>query len=342
MDTNTTLAVPGPEFWTSVDPLREVLHLMRMGGVFYALSELGEPWGMDLPAIPDTMMFHFVTEGRCWLEVGDEEAEVLEPGTLALVPHGRGHRLVSKPGGAAVDLFSIPRTELSDRYELIRYGGEGPLTRLVCGAVHFENPAARQLVELLPPVICTRADGAPEVEWLHSTLRFMASEARDLKPGGETVITRLADVLVIQTLRTWLAGDTGYSRKDRPGWLRALHDPRAGRAIALVHRNPEAPWSVATLAAKVGMSRSAFAAHFKSLAGETPMQYVTRWRMLLATSLLHEEDVQLAELAARVGYQSEAAFSRAFKRSTGMSPGRVRRAGPKSRSGNGAPGTGGL
>lgn len=327
MDIDTKLAVPGPVFWTSADPLREVLHLMRMGGVFYALSELGEPWGMDLPAIPDTMMFHFVTEGRCWLEVGDEDPVVLEPGILALVPHGRGHRLLSRPGGAAVDLFAIPRTELSDRYELIRYGGEGPLTRLVCGAVHFDNPAARQLVELLPPVIRVQADGAPQVEWLHSTLRFMASEARDLKPGGETVITRLADVLVVQTLRTWLAGEAEHPGTARSSWLRALHDPRAGQAIALVHRSPEAPWSVATLAAEVGMSRSAFAAHFKELAGETPMQYVTRWRMLLATSLLHENDIPLAQLATRVGYQSEAAFSRAFKRIVGMPPGRVRRSG---------------
>ena len=207
---------------------------------------------------------------------------------------------------------------------MIRHGGDGPVTRLICGAVHFDNPAARQLIDFLPPVIGIRADGAPEVEWLHSTLRFMAAEARHLKPGGETVITRLADVLVIQTIRAWLADEGRHVRSAQPNWLKALHDPRAGRAIAMIHRRPEADWSVESLAAEVGMSRSAFAAHFRDLAGETPMQYATRWRMLLAASLLYEKDVPLAELAARVGYRSEAAFSRAFKRVMGVTPGRVR------------------
>jgi AraC-like DNA-binding protein len=298
---------------------------MRMSGTFYALSELTAPWGMDLPAIPDTMMFHFVTEGRCWLEVDGLDPRVLEPGTLALVPHGRGHRLVSEAGGPAVDLFAIPREELSERYELIRHGGGGALTRLVCGAVHFDNPAARQLVEFLPRLICVDTWNATQVEWLHGTLRFMASEARQLRPGGETVITRLADVLVIQTLRSWLADEAACGSDCEGSWLRAIQDPQIGRAIVLVHRDPAAPWTVQGLAAAVGMSRSGFAVRFKEVAGVTPLQYVTRWRMLLAASRLQEGDATLAELSDQFGYRSEAAFSRAFKRAMGTSPGRMRR-----------------
>lgn len=321
MDTTLRATIPGASVWRSGDPLAEILHLMRMSGTFYAVSDLSGPWGMDMPPLPDSMMFHFVTEGRCWLTVEGEEPRCLEPGALALVPHGRGHALTSEPGGATVDLFDLPRQELHERYELIRVDGEGPTVRLVCGAVHFDDPAARRLVEFLPRMICVDAWDAPQMEWLHSTLRFMGSEARDLKPGGETIITRLADVLVIQVLRTWIAraNDVGQ------GWLRAIQDPKIGRAIALVHRDPAQPWSVDSLAEAVRMSRSSFAAHFRQLTGETPMQYVTQWRISVALSWLREEKLSLAELATRLGYRSEAAFSRAFKRTTGVSPGRVRR-----------------
>lgn len=326
MDTTLIPDVPDQSSWSSNDPLSEVLHLMRMSGMFYALSEVTAPWGMAMPVIPDTMMFHFVTEGRCWLEVDDLEPRVLEPGTLALVPHGRGHRLVHEAGGPTVDLFAIPREELSDRYELIRHGGGGAMTRLVCGAVHFDSPAARQFVDFLPRLICVDAWSAAQVEWLHGTLRFMASEARHLQPGGETIITRLADVLVIQALRSWLAEEGSGDSRGEGNWLRAIQDPQIGRAIVQVHRNPAAPWSVQELATTAGMSRSGFAARFKEVAGESPLQYVTRWRMLMATSRLQESDATLAELSDQFGYRSEAAFSRAFKRAMGVSPGRMRRA----------------
>ena len=326
METKHLTQGPGPEDWTSADPLSEILHLMRMGGTFYALSELTSPWSIAMPPLEGTMMFHFVTEGRAWLEVPGEPARELEPGTLALVPHGQGHRMASRLDLPPVDLFDLPRVELSERYELIRHGGDGDLCRLVCGAVRFDNPAARQLVDLLPRLICVDGWSATQVEWLHSTLRFMAAEARDLRPGGETIITRLADVLVVQALRTWLV-DQSCDEDCGPGWLQAMQDPHIGRAIVLVHRDPSQPWSVQSLADGVGMSRSAFAARFRDLAGETPMQYVTRWRMLLARSWLHEGDPTLAELAHRLGYGSEAAFCRAFKRATGHSPGQVRREG---------------
>ncbi len=312
---------PTRDPWVSVDPLGEALHLMRMSGVFYTVSRFTAPWGLALPPMKNCLMFHVVTSGRCWLEVDGAQPRSLAPGSLALVPHGEGHRLVSEPGGSAAALFDLPREQLSERYEILRHGGGGQATRMVCGAVRFDHPAAEHLVTLLPRMICIDSWNATRAEWLQSTLHLMAAEAKDLQPGGETVITRLADVLVVQAIRSWIA----ENHAAHTGWLGALHDPQIGRAILLVHRDPARAWTVESLAAETGMSRSAFAARFKERVGESPMHYVTRWRMLVATKWLHEEDSPLSDLAGRLGYQSEAAFSRAFKRFVGVSPGAVRR-----------------
>ena len=174
---------------------------------------------------------------------------------------------------------------------------------------------------LLPKVISIDSWSSPEMDWIQSTLRLMAVEAQQLRPGGETVITRLADILVIQAIRFWIANDPTA----RSGWLGALQDKQIGHALALVHRDPARDWTLASLADEVAMSRSAFAARFTELVGEPAMHYVARWRMHLALTWLKEEDAPLGEMASRVGYESEAAFSRAFKRFLGFSPGAVRR-----------------
>jgi AraC-like DNA-binding protein len=307
--------------WNAVDPLGEALHFLRMSGTFYCRSELTAPWALDLPGVKDCLSFHVVTAGQCWLEIGEAEHRLLEPGDLALVPHGQGHRLSSAPGTPAPRLDELRHEHVSERYAILRHGGGGAATSLVCGAVRFDHPAARQLVTLLPSVILVRASASPRQEWLESTLRLMAAEAKELRPGGETVITRLADILVIQAIRAWIEHDPAAQR----GWLAALQDRQIGRAIALIHRDPARAWSLAALASEVAMSRSAFAARFTELVGEPAMHYVARWRMFVALTCLQEERAALGELANRLGYQSEAAFSRAFKRFIGVSPGAVRR-----------------
>lgn len=309
--------------WIPVDPLGEALHFLHMSGVFYTRSEFTAPWGLALPAFPDCLMFHVVMSGRCWLEIEGNDPHLLQPGHLALVPHGEGHCLASEPGEPAARLFDLPREQVSERYEILRYGRGGAATDLICGTVRFDHPAAHQLVRLLPKLICIEAWQSPQMEWIQSTLRLMASEAREMRPGGETIITRLADILVIQTIRSWMAEDP----QARTGWLGALRDTQIGGAILLIQRDPARNWTVALLADAVAMSRSAFAARFKALVGESPMQYITRWRMNLAVTLLQREHPSLGELANSLGYQSEAAFSRAFKRFIGMSPGAARRKG---------------
>ena len=305
------------------DPLGEALHSLRMTGAFYCRSEFTEPWGLTLPPLPGYLWFHVVTSGRVSVDRGDGEVTTLESGDLALVTQGAGHRLCSHATAPAPGILDLPREEVTDRYEVLRHGGGGPRTRMMCGAVRFDHPAARNLVALLPEIIYLDAAGAPDLAGMQGTLALIAAETKHLRPGGEAVITRLADILIIQAIRGWM--DTDPSA--HTGWLGALRDPQIGRALSLVHGDPARAWSVATLADELGMSRSAFAARFTERVGEPVMHYVTRWRMRVAINTLQDETATVAELANRLGYRSEAAFARAFKRVIGVAPGSIRRDG---------------
>lgn len=307
--------------WAPADPLGQALHSLRMNGGFYCRSELSAPWGLTLPPMPRYLWFHVVTTGRVWLETGQSDARLLQPGDFALVPHGEGHRLRSEPGAPAPGILELEREQVSDRYEILRHGNGGAPTLLICGAVRFDHPAARNLVEILPETIHIEASSSPRLELMRSTLRLMGAEAEELRPGGEAVITRLADILVIQAIRSWIDTDPAA----QTGWLGALNDPQIGRAISLIHRDPARAWTVASLARELAMSRSAFAARFTELVDEPAMQYVTRWRMHLAFDSLREDGATVGELARRLGYRSEAAFARAFKRVVGVPPGAVKR-----------------
>jgi AraC-like DNA-binding protein len=307
--------------WAPTDPLGEALHFLRMNGAFYCRSELSAPWGLTLPPMPGYLWFHVPTSGESLLETQNADPELLRPGDFALVPHGEGHALRSDAGVPAPGILELERELVSDRYELLRHGGGGAPTILICGAVRFDHPAARNIVEILPPAIHLGPSGSPQLEWLQATLRLMAVEARELRPGGEAVITRLADILVVQAIRSWLESDPAA----QTGWLGALQDKQIGRAIALIHREPARQWTVATLARELAMSRSAFAARFTELVGEPAMHYLARWRMQVAVDSLRDGGATVGELANQLGYRSEAAFARAFKRITGVPPGAVRR-----------------
>lgn len=304
-----------------MDPLGEALHFLRMSGTSYCTSELTAPWGLQLPAVKGGLTFHVIASGKCWLEVAGAERRQLQPGDLVLVPHGQGHRLSSGPGVPTPRIHDLPHEQVSERYKVLRHGGGGALTNLVCGSVRFDHPAAHRLVSVLPKVIQVQASQGRNGDWLRATLSFMAAEAREPRPGGETVITRLADILVIQAIRSWIEEDPAA----QTGWLGALRDPHVGRAIVLVHQDPARSWTLSSMAREVGMSRSAFAARFTHLVGEPIMRYVARWRMHVAVDRLRQEGAAVGELAGWLGYRSEAAFSRAFKRFIGSPPGVVRR-----------------
>ncbi len=302
--------------------LGEALHFLRMSGSFYCRSELSSPWCLEMPRMEGSASFHILTAGSCWLHADGMDPVRLETGDLALVPHGEGHLLYDQPGIPAAPLESLRQVEAGDNYAFVRHGGGGAEASAFCGAVFFEHPAASRLIELLPRVIHVKAGGFENSGWLHETLRFMAEEARQRRPGGETIITRLSDILVIQAIRYWIEREPSAQK----GWLGALQDPQIGRAIALIHKEPSRPLTLAALASEAAMSRSAFAARFSQLVGESPMHYAARWRMNVALTWLRGPDaLTTADAADRLGYDSEAAFSRAFKRLVGVPPGSVRK-----------------
>lgn len=302
------------------DPLGEVLHMLRLTGTLYCRATMTAPWGIVMPRLVDSMIFVIVTAGRCVAEI-DGESVPLSAGTMVLLPHGDSFRLLSETGAQAEPLFDLPVEKISERYELMTHGGGGEMTRAMAGVVQFDSVAGQRLMSVLPNVI--RIDGWDESlgDWVQSTLALIAREASALKPGGEIVMTRLADILVIQAVRAWLDS----APESEQGWLAALRDPQLGRALVAIHRYPRTDWTLAQLAGQAGMSRSAFSARFSARLGQSAMAYLAQWRLHLARARLMETTDPLAAVAREAGYQSEAAFSRAFRQHFGLPPGAMRR-----------------
>jgi AraC-like DNA-binding protein len=272
-----------------------------------------------MPPLPGTMIFHLLTVGEAVIEV-DGTRVAVRPGDLVLVPHGTGHVILDQPDSTPTPLFDLPRVEQTDRYERVRLPGNGARTELICGAVSFTGLGAGRLVRSLPPVLLL--GWAENTGWQRAALDLIGAESRRPQPGSDVVTARLADVLVVQAVRTWLAS----AAPDRGG-VAGLRDPVLGRALSAFHADPAQPWSLESLARAAGLSRSAFAARFTDLMGETPMSYVTAWRMDLAARLVQERSLPLSRVAQRVGYRSEAAFNRAFRRAHGLTPGAFARRG---------------
>jgi AraC-like DNA-binding protein len=313
--------LPGPTWMQPNDALTEVLRDLRLVQNFYCHSELAAPWGLGMPA-EDHAVFHFVAEGEAWLERAGAEPLRLGCGDFVLVAPGVAHSAASMAGLPCVSVHELPYETVGGHAMLLRHGGDGARTVLACGGVRFEDPSAHPLVRVLPHVIHIRGDRDDQGRLMRQMLEAMSAEALHPRPGGTTVMLRLADILVIHALRSWMDGTC-----TRSGWLGALRDPQVGRAILQMHRQPERDWTVATLAASVNMSRSVFSDRFTTLVGAPPLLYLTRWRMHLATRWLREDRASLGEVATRLGYESEPSFSRAFKRHVGMPPGAMRRGG---------------
>lgn len=312
----------------SSDPLGETLCSLRMDGTVYATAELIAPWGIEMPPLGGKMMFHIVTQGSCWLRFNNQESLYLQTGDLALVPKGEGHCIAHSEDQPCEPFFDIPVTRLTERFEVMSYGGKGAKgeetdgeeTRLTCGVLGFNQIAAQKLIRELPQIIHIKAsDGALPAQ-LQPMIQLMEQEARALSPGGVTVMAHLADIVVIQAIRHWIT----HSPEARTGWLGALKDPKLGKALAAIHAHPENDWSVDRLAAHAGMSRSGFSARFTDVIGTSVKHYLTEWRMNLARLRIGQSPVTLTELAEGLGYQSEAAFSRAYKRVFGVPPLRQR------------------
>lgn len=304
-----------------MDALTEVLQTMPLHSCFLGRAELSAPWGIRVDSLPHAA-FHVVTRGNCWLDVDNLPQSIpLTSGDLVVIPQGHGHSLRYDLNSPVLMLEEVLAMRPSDSQNVLHFGGGGIATTLVCGYFYFDDWGYNPLLAALSPLILIKGEDGRAVEWLDTTLQFITCETASNRPGAQTVITRLCDVLFIQAVRAFIANLKDCDRS----WLRALKDPNIGLAVGLIHRYPETSWTVASLATRVCMSRSAFAANFKNLVGEPPLHYLTRVRMHKAISLLRSSRDNLKQIAQQVGYESEAAFSNAFKRSMGKSPGEYRR-----------------
>ncbi|WP_217354224.1 AraC family transcriptional regulator [Ruegeria arenilitoris] len=305
------------------DPLGEILHLLKLTGTFYCQSRMSAPWGVSIPGFPDILSFAVITHGRCFMKVGQDDPFEVEKGDLVLMTNGAPIGFFSSEDTPLLTLEELPIRKVTELYETLEYGGGGAETGIMYGLVRIDHAASGMLMGLLPDVLKIDPWEEDAGSWLQATLQFIAKEARELRPGGETVITRLADVVVIEAIRRWLNSAPDANR----GWLKAARDPQIGRTIVAIHRTPAAAWTVEALAEVAGMSRSAFAARFTGLVGVPAIQYLATWRMHLASERLVSTDQPISQIAADIGYLSEPAFNKAFKRVFGAPPGKIRKNG---------------
>jgi AraC-like DNA-binding protein len=267
-------------------------------------------------------MFHAVVSGNAWATLADGGTPVaLERGDVVMMPFGHNHLMSNEPGIATRPIADLNSVDQFGRGRLV-VEGDGPGTSLICGTVSFDKGAAHPVLSMLPPLLHIRDHAGRMSSAVETMIGLIADEMDHPEAGTETVVARLTDALVVYVLRNYIE----QLSDGEGGWLAALKDAPIRDALGLIHRNPERSWTAAELAVLVGMSRSGFFSRFRGAVGETPAQYLTRWRIHLATRLLKEEDASVSAVAQRVGYATEAAFSNAFKRVMGVRPGAYRRA----------------
>ena len=299
------------------DVLSEVLTLIRLRGELVYTAHLCAPWGIRFT--PGPAHFHFVEEGDAWVVPLEGEAIRVNAGDLVLLPHGRGHCIVDAPDTPAEAIEAVASRCFNRDALTMHVGGAKPSSRLVCGFFGFEGSSLPVITSALPAVVhIPRSDiGAPP--WLAAISQFLVEEARVPDPGSSLMISRLVDLLVIRALRSWASTQTR-----RTGWLAGLGDERLSRSLSAMHADPFRRWTVNDLAEVALMSRSTFAQRFAATVGEPPLHYLARWRLTIAADLMRSGGMKVTEAAQRVGYASDAAFSRAFKAHFGYAPSEAR------------------
>lgn len=302
-----------------MDVLADVLAVTSIGNTIFSQCELKAPWGVAIEPAAEAG-FHIVGRGAYWLRLaGESEPVQLATGDVVLLPHGSGHYLSDTP-----DTPVIPLHDFLAEHDCDTRGGPAPddtTATLICGVYTFEHEGPHPLLSLLPPMMHLPALAAGANVAFQETLRLLLREVGDQQPGHNAIVSRLVDVLFVQIIRAWLDNEPQRCC----GWLGALRDPQVGQALALMHQEPERRWNVELLAREVSMSRSAFAQRFREQVGQSPMAYLTHWRMDLAARLLRESAHSLRIIADQVGYDTEYSFSKAFRRQRNESPGRYRR-----------------
>ncbi len=301
------------------DLLSEVLQDLRLSNATYGRSELTAPWGIQIP-FKEGVRFHFVAEGRCLMRSDGLKPVMMNEGDVVLLPHGSAHEIANDPTCATRPLAELEPALVGNGTYRLAAGGGGERSLIVCCTIGFEGPTANPLLEMLPPIIHVRRDEIRD-SYIATVLGLMAEEVRTPRIGGATLMARLADIILTHIVRTWVES----ADAQLTGWLAAIQDPQVGRALAVIHRDPGVAWTLDSLAEIAGMSRSQFSRRFGKLLKISPTRYLAQWRMRLATAWIRNNFMTVAEAASRLGYESEASFSRAFKRAMGIPPSFVKR-----------------
>jgi len=320
-----------------MDALSEVLKIVKLRGALFFNAEFSAPWCVAssqsskvapllCPGADHVIIYHHLTEGRAYAQLPDGSHRDLGPGDVVIFPHGDAHVLGGGPGKGSgpskpVDSLKIFAKNLSNGLKVARYGGGGELTKFVCGFMACDPRLSEVVLAGLPAMFVVNIAHDAAGQWLANSIQFSVREAGGPGTGSDVVLAKLSEVLFVETLRRFVQNLPDQQK----GWLAGARDPVIGEALALMHKDPAHPWSIANLAHQVGVSRTRFAERFRHFLGEPPMAYLARWRLKLAAEKLVSSDANVAQIAAEVGYASEAAFNRVFKREFGCPPAQYRR-----------------
>jgi AraC-like DNA-binding protein len=330
---------------SEMDVLSDVLRVVRLSGAVFFTADFSSPWALEspiptmlasavMPAAECVVLFHILVEGACEVECPAHPVTVMETGDVIVFPRGDQHTMRSQGAGPATPLTSIFSPHGHSEPTQLSYGGGGATSRFVCGYLNCDQRFS-PLVESLPTMLLVRSrDDYSAIEavdasgrcttdvpsgsrsWLGTTLKFTVNETRAARPGNLAMLGRLTELMFVEILREYMQRVPA----NHGGWFVAMNDPHVGKALRLLHGNPVHDWTVDELAREVALSRSVLAERFTELVGEAPMRYLAGWRMQLAKQMMRDGARNIQEVAARVGYDSEAAFNRAFKRATGSPP----------------------
>ena len=322
---------PNPTTAVSMDPLSDVLRAVRLTGSVFLSGHFTAPWcigvkitadecARHLPGLPTQIIgYHVVIEGRMLVGVDSEPLVEVSAGEIVLFPQNDAHILADRRGVRPISASElIQRSPDGGLYRIV-HGGGGVATQIVCGFLASED-SYNPLFSTLPKALKIDVRGGASREWIETSVRFAANELAEGRLASSSVITRLSESLLTEAVRQYAS----TLADEEVGWLKGVKDPHIGRALALIHHGLDAPWSAETLAREVALSRSAFVERFSSLVGMPPIRYLTFWRLQSAKLNLRETRKTIAQLAYSVGYESEEAFSRAFKREFGLPPARWR------------------
>ena len=314
-----------------VDVLSEVLRVVRLQGALFYNGEFSAPWSVYAASSDGVarhfgthtervVVYHLLTEGRASVRLENGTRLNLEAGDIVMIPHGDRHVLENGPPTQTVDDSEHLVEVLSQGLKLWRVGGGGEVTKFVCGYMACEPRLSHVFLSGLPPVLKVSIRNHASGRWLENSIRFSVDQADVSRAGGEAVLAKLSEVLFVETLRLYIA----HLPPEQIGWLAGARDVEVGKTLALMHRDPSRPWTLATLAKETGLSRSVLAERFRHYLNETPMAYLTRWRLQIGAQTLASTSYSVAQVAAEVGYESDAAFNRAFKREFTLPPARFR------------------